>query len=62
MVSLVISGAMKIDPDKWTKDNWEKYKIIIDATKELDEELGQPDCIEPEKDEWFELMEKHFDR
>lgn len=58
MVSLVLSHGQKIPDYEWTKVKLEKYKEAIEVVRELDEELGQPDCDNENKLAWLEDLEK----
>lgn len=43
-------------------DNHKKFKEILDAVKELDKRLGQPDCVDPKKDEYIKELEARIKR
>jgi hypothetical protein len=39
---------------------YESFKKLIEAAKEFDESTGQPDCIDPKKEEWLNKVEERI--
>jgi hypothetical protein len=47
-----------MDPNRWDKELYEEFRKLLDAAKQFDEKTGQPDCEDPEKAKWIEIVER----
>jgi len=54
-----IVGYMQdfVPPYQWTRPGFERLKDIIRRLEVLDTELGQHDCIDPEKEKYLKEIE-----
>ena len=51
-VSVIISYMEdRVPPEKWAL-----FEKILDDIKQLDKILGQPDCIDPQKEEYLQAI------
>ncbi len=57
-VSSVIHQYGQRYPDPyWNQQNWPPFRDLLDKAKQVDEQLGEPHCIDPEKDAWARRIE-----
>lgn len=50
-------GQARIADNAWSRQTWDAFKSVADQTAKLDEQLGEPDCIDPEKQAWMDRIE-----
>lgn len=62
VVSMVMDYGHKIPEPWWTPSNAEKFMKLVKFAEQFDEETGQPDCIDPEKAELLERVEKLLEK
>jgi D-alanyl-D-alanine dipeptidase len=55
-------GRTRVDPNAWTRQSFDEFKQIIDRLDALDKKLDQPDCHDPAKAQWMELIEQRLRR
>jgi hypothetical protein len=48
------------DPFKWDAKKLDKLKKLIEAAKEMDAEMGEPDCEDPKKTKWMREIEERL--
>lgn len=67
MVSMVISDFQTtMPPKKWLQfpeapSAFEDLQKIIKLLEKIDKKLGQPDCIDPEKQKYLDEIQKALD-
>jgi hypothetical protein len=42
----------------FTQDSFAEFKKLMEAAKIFDEKTNQPDCEDPEKQKWIEVVER----
>lgn len=54
-----VSGAFQhyVPQKPWAAVDIQDIKKIIALCEKIDRRLGEPDCIDPDKDEWMKSME-----
>lgn len=63
MMSMIIDYGRKVPSDAWDQGSWDRFtQVILPEVEKLDEELGEPDCVDPGKAEWMEQMEERMQK
>ena len=62
MISVIMDYGKTVDPNKWNTQIWRDYQKLLDDTKKLDEKLGEPDCVDPEKEKWMKEVEERLQK
>ena len=57
-VSAIYDYGRNMDPNRWDKELYEEFKKLLEAAKQFDEKTGQPDCEDPEKAKWIQIVEQ----
>lgn len=57
-VSAIYDYGRKMDMNSWDYEALEEFKKLLEAAKKFDEKTGQPDCEDPEKAKWIEIVER----
>ena len=45
----------------WTPEAWSDIKKILALCERIDRSMGEPDCIDPAKEEWMRRMSDMYD-
>lgn len=48
--------------DNWNFNNWAQLNEALEILRRLDAAMGEPDCIDPDKDKWLKEMSELYDR
>ena len=56
-VSAIYDYGRHMDPNYWDKDSLEEFYKLIEAAKIFDKKTNQPDCEDPEKTKWLEIVQ-----
>lgn len=56
--SAISDYGRNMDPHRWDKEMLDEYKKLLEAAKRFDEKTGQPDCEDPNKLGWIEIVER----
>lgn len=51
-------GRNQMDPNSWDRQQLEAFRKLVKTAMEFDKISGQPDCEDPKKKEWIEVVEK----
>ncbi len=51
----------QMNPDFWTSESLELFRKLLGEAKTFDEDTGQPDCEDPKKSEWLEIVERQVE-
>jgi hypothetical protein len=46
-----------VQPQSWTYESFNEFKKLLELLDRLDNLLGQPDCVDPEKTKYMEEIE-----
>jgi hypothetical protein len=58
-MSMILDYGRTRHPDTfWTVGTWPPFKELIEKAKEVDDLIGEPDCEDQEKVDWFERIDK----
>ena len=61
-VSVIIGYLQEnVLPERWRSDDFRLLEDILAQVKRLDDALGQPDCIDPEKAKYLENIRRILD-
>ena len=61
-VSVILDYMSKEVPIwSWTRPVYDDFRQIIKRLEELDRNLDQPDCVDPQKQEILERIERRLD-
>lgn len=44
-------------PTEWTPSGFTTFRMLLDHAEKVDKELGEPDCIDPEKEKYIASIE-----
>lgn len=44
----------------WTSQQFKDVKDLLDHAAKIDRALGEPECIDPEKEEWMKKVEERL--
>ena len=55
-------GRTRIPLRDWTRPAWTEFQEIIRRLEVLDQKLNQPDCVDPKKAEWMQLVEERLQK
>lgn len=62
-VSSVVSGYGQQYPDlHWTKENWPPFRDLLEYAQRVDQQIGEPDCIDPDKEAWMKRIEERISK
>lgn len=57
-VSAVTGAFQHYRPQQdWTPATWRDIKKILALCEKIDAQMGEPDCIDPQKEVWMRGME-----
>jgi hypothetical protein len=56
-VSVITDYGRSIPLDQWTPVRLEEFKRLVERAKAFDAIANQPDCEDPEKAKWLEVVE-----
>lgn len=60
-VSMVYQyGMERIPPQQWTPVTWPWFQQLVKQAEIFDEKTGQPDCVDPAKEEWARGIEERL--
>lgn len=59
--SAIHDYGRNMDPNRWDKEMLAEFHKLIEAAKQFDKISGQPDCEDPEKTKWIEVVERKVD-
>lgn len=57
-VSAMMDYGRNLPEDFWTKENYEAFRRIIQEAVKFDKDTGQPDCEDPKKAEFIQVVER----
>lgn len=57
-VSAIGDYGRNMNPNRWDREMFEEFKKLTEAAKQFDKISGQPDCEDPKKTEWIEVVER----
>ena len=43
-----------------SREEWEEFKELLKKATKFDEVSGQPDCVDPKKQEWMKEIEERL--
>lgn len=55
-------GRQRIPVDYWTPTTWPWFKQLVKEAEVFDVKTGQPDCVDPAKEEWANQIEERLRR
>ena len=55
-------GRDRVADTAWTPQSWQQFKDITGQVEKLDTDLGEPDCVDPEKAAWMQRIEERIER
>lgn len=61
-VSAVTGYGMRMPDDFWNQQTWPPFKDLVREAEIFDKITKQPDCIDPEKDEWMKRIEERLEK
>lgn len=60
-VSAIYDYGRGIAQETWNQDMVNEFKKLLEAAKQFDVITGQPDCEDPEKMKWIEVVERNVE-
>lgn len=55
-------GRERVPAGEWTPLGMERFRKLLEAAREADEALRQPECEDPDKSEWMRAIELRLAR
>lgn len=62
MMSVVMAYGRGVDASSWTPASYQRFKDVAAEIETLDVELGEPECVDPEKTTWMRDVEERLRR
>ena len=59
--ALVQYGMERISDDQWNYQSYQIFYELIKKAEEFDRISGQPDCLDPVKDDWMKRINERLE-